>query len=107
MRKNNHLYAAVLTALAFTVAMGLGACQKKPENPKPETLSPIKAGPGEVSAESLAKDKDRDQPPNVRVKRDEEGNYSWEITGKDVGRIIQADRALRKSFGEGRRKSGD
>lgn len=105
MLKYIPLCRVILAAPVLALVLGTGGCGKRPENPKPEILAPIKAGPGEVSAE--APRKGEEQPPNVKVKRDSEGNYTWEITGKDVDRIIRADRALRKSLGTGQVKQVD
>jgi hypothetical protein len=42
-----------------------------------------------------------DSKLRIRLKRDAKGKYSWEITGDNVGQIIDADRPLRKKFGTG------
>lgn len=38
------------------------------------------------------------KPVKVELKRKENGAYTWDITGEDVDKIIEADRKLRKSF---------
>lgn len=36
----------------------------------------------------------------IKVKRDGKGNYSWEITGKDVNEIIRINEILKKRLSE-------
>lgn len=36
------------------------------------------------------------KPPKIKLKRDEDGKYSWEITGGDVEAVKEADSKLRE-----------
>ncbi|MBI5189330.1 MAG: hypothetical protein HZA22_01450 [Nitrospirae bacterium] len=110
--------AAALTAILFA---GLSGCQKPPEPPAkerplpvntaqaggqpaqggsvPANSAPLRPGPGETASSTLVK-KD-EAPPYVKVKRDKDGRYTWDISGKDVDEIIRTDRQLRRSLGDG------
>ena len=35
-------------------------------------------------------------PVRIKLKKNSTGTYSWEITGTDVGKVIEADQALRQ-----------
>jgi hypothetical protein len=39
-----------------------------------------------------------EKPVKIKLKRNAGGNYSWELSGSDVERVIQADRKLRDSI---------
>ncbi len=81
---------ALAAVLAFLLAFA--ACRRPPENPVPQGLAPLKTGPSEAARPAPAKKEDE---PQVRIKREKGGKYTWEITGRDVTRILQADRRLR------------
>jgi nitrous oxide reductase accessory protein NosL len=86
-----------LMALVFMTALSAG-CDRKPEQaaaPAPVRLAPISPAPGETPSSSLIRKEDA---PHVKVRRDKDGEYTWEITGKDVKAITDADRALRRGF---------
>jgi translation initiation factor 1 (eIF-1/SUI1) len=36
------------------------------------------------------------KPVRIRLKRSQEGKYTWDITGDDVNEVVQADKRLRK-----------
>ena len=84
--------AAVLLA---GLLAALGACERKTDAavppPRPSRLTPEPAAtqPTEQARKEVP-------PPSVKIKRDKEGVYTWDITGKDVGAILEADRALRR-----------
>ena len=86
---------AFLTAVLLAALLAaLCACERKTDTavpPKPSRLTPEPAAtqPTEQARKEVP-------PPNVKIKRDKEGVYTWDITGKDVGAILEADRALRK-----------
>ena len=110
MRDGHHRLEGVSLKPSITLAACLGsiililsACNQaqtqKAASPLKNTtaLEPIKAEPGEVPPKDLRKDE-----PYVKVRRDKDGEYAWEISGKNVKMIIDADRTLRKRFGEGK-----
>ncbi len=39
-----------------------------------------------------------ERPVKIKVKRNASGSYSWEVSGKDAGKIIKADKELRESL---------
>lgn len=40
------------------------------------------------------------KPVKIKLKRSANGNYSWELTGDDADRVIQADKKLKGSLGQ-------
>ena len=113
-----HRMCLTVPAAAVTVAMVfvLPGCQKPPEPPAnerplpvmsapsdavPAKSGPLKPGPGETASSSLTK-KD-EAPPYVKIRRDKDGRYTWDISGKDVDELIRTDRQLRRSLGGGER----
>jgi hypothetical protein len=92
--------ATALIALVLVSVLAAG-CGRKPEPaappaaPGPASFKPVAPAPGETPSASLLKKEDA---PHIKVKRDKEGEVTWEITGKDVRAIIDADRALRRGF---------
>jgi hypothetical protein len=36
------------------------------------------------------------KPVTIKLKRSAEGKYSWELSGDDTDRVVQADRRLKK-----------
>jgi hypothetical protein len=70
----------------------LFACGK-PSETAPPALTPVKVEQGEAPAAELLKKEDSEK---IKVKRDKDGSYSWEISGKEVKGIVEADRALRR-----------
>jgi len=67
-------------------------------------MTPIAPGPGEVHTGSLVKERSR---PRVKLRRNKDGTYSWEIAGDDVDQILDADARLRKSAAASARKKAD
>lgn len=65
----------------------------KPAETAPLKLAPVKVEQGEAPAAELLKKEDSEK---IKVKRDKDGSYSWEISGKEVKGIVEADRALRR-----------
>jgi len=54
-------------------------------------MTPIKAGPAEVSTASL----ENERPDvKVRFRRNKDNTCSWEISGKDPDAILEADKKL-------------
>ena len=39
-----------------------------------------------------------EKPVKIKLKRNAGGNYSWELSGNDAEKIIQADKKLRESM---------
>ena len=70
------------------------ACERKTETSAPPKLTRLAAEPAATQPTEQARKEV--PPPNIKIKRDKEGVYTWDITGKDVGAIIEADRALRR-----------
>ncbi len=73
------------------------ACQKAADNPAPARLAPVKAEPFETPKAAQPKNEE----PQVKIRRERDGRYSWEVSGKDVAKVLQTDRRLRKSLGDG------
>ncbi|HLB25508.1 MAG TPA: hypothetical protein VJM83_04190 [Nitrospirota bacterium] len=90
--------AALMAGMALLCA-SLASCGGEKEAPSPARLAPITPAPGETPAASLARKED--QPPHIKIKREKDGSYTWEITGKDVKGIIEADSALRRRLKAG------
>jgi hypothetical protein len=44
------------------------------------------------------------RPVKIKVKRDVQGRYSWELSGENTEEIIKTDRRLRRAFGSNEEK---
>ncbi len=44
------------------------------------------------------------RPVKIKVKRDVQGRYSWELSGESTEEIIKTDRRLRRAFGSNEEK---
>ena len=98
MKFNTALAACLASIILLISACGQTEAPKAATPPqKSGALEPIKAEPDEVPPKELRKEE-----PYVKVKRDKDGEYTWEISGKNLKMIIDADRTLRKRFGEGK-----
>jgi hypothetical protein len=82
---HNYIPAALILSL-------ICACGK-PAETAPQPLTPVKVEQGEAPAAELLKKEDSEK---IKVKRDKDGSYSWEISGKEVKGIVEADRALKR-----------
>lgn len=54
----------------------------------------------EYQAVSEIKDIKPEKSVRIRLKRDKKGEYSWELSGDDVDRIIEVDKKLRGTIRE-------
>jgi len=88
-RARAHIHYYILAAL---ILLPLFACGK-PAETAPLKLAPVKVEQGEAPATELLKKEDSEK---IKVKRDKDGSYSWEISGKEVKGIVEADRALKR-----------
>ena len=90
-RTRLHVYYYIPAAL---ILLPLFACGKQAETAT-EKLAPVpvQVEKGEAPAAELLKKEDY---VKIKVKRDKDGSYSWEISGKEVKGIVEADRALRR-----------
>ncbi len=88
-RTRVHVYYYIPAAL---ILLPLFACGK-PAETVPQKLVPVKVEKGEAPAAELLKKEDSEK---IKVKRDKDGSYSWEISGREVKGIVEADRALRR-----------
>ena len=77
---------------AALILLPLFACGK-PAETAPQKMAPLKVEQGEAPAAELLK---KEESEKIKVKRDKDGSYSWEISGKEVKGIVDADRALRR-----------
>ena len=94
--------AGFIAFIAITTTSVLfSACSNNPE-PPPQRLAPIKTEPGETFP-AAAKKKDE---PGIKLRRNKDGSYSWDISGKDVKTVLDADAALRKRLKD-RPQSGE
>ncbi|HEY3347317.1 MAG TPA: hypothetical protein VGK71_06810 [Nitrospirota bacterium] len=90
------ILAATLIAATLTVS-----CAKEPEKQEPPKLSPIKV---EEPRPLEGIRKQEAQQPGIKLKRDKGGEYSREISGKDVQSVMAADKVLRHKYTEGSSK---
>ena len=88
-RTRVHVYYYIPAAL---ILLPLFACGK-PAETAPQKLVPVKVEKGEAPAAELLKKEDSEK---IKVKRDKDGSYSWEISGREVKGIVEADRALKR-----------
>lgn len=82
---------------AVVVALALYGCGKGPADaPVPEKMAPVTPVPGEVQSKDVVVK----EPPkqNVKLRRNKDNTYSWEISGEDVDGVIRADRRLSKAL---------
>ena len=40
------------------------------------------------------------KPVKIKLKRNFDGNYSWELTGDSANEVLQADKELKESVGK-------
>jgi len=86
-----HVYYYIPAAL---ILLPLFACGKPAETAQQRLVAvPVKVEKGEAPAAELLK---KDDSEKIKVKRDKDGSYSWEISGKEVKGIVEADRALKR-----------
>jgi hypothetical protein len=83
------LFAGLMTVAA------LAACGK-PAPVAPVKLEAIKTEPSETVSGKIMSAKKKDEELKIKLKRDKDGEYAWEIDGGNVGDILAADRALKK-----------
>ncbi len=99
MRKPARATLMTLTAaLLLAMLIGPAACERKTETAAPPKLQRLTPEP--AATQPVEQARQELQPPSVRIKRDKEGVYTWEITGKDVGAILEADRTLRRKLAQ-------
>lgn len=79
---------------AALILLPLFACGK-PAETAPQKLAPVpvQVEKGEAPAAELLKKEDY---VKIKVKRDKDGSYSWELSGREVKGIVEADRALNR-----------
>lgn len=79
---------------AALILLTLFACGK-PAETAPRQLAPVQVNveKEEAPAAELLKKEDSEK---IKVKRDKDGSYSWEISGREVKGIVEADRALKR-----------
>ena len=90
--------AALAAAIALAAALALPACAKDEPAPSPEELKPIIPAPGEVAPESLRTRETR--PPHIKLRRNKDGTYSYELSGQDVDGILETEKRLREAVDE-------
>ncbi|MGC2423021.1 MAG: hypothetical protein WA666_01545 [Nitrospirota bacterium] len=78
----------------LTAVTALGACGK-PAPVAPAKLEAIKTEPSEAVSGKIMSAKKKSEELKIKLKRDKDGEYAWEIDGSDVGAILTADRALK------------
>jgi hypothetical protein len=90
MRAKSHILITFFAGLLTVTA--LSACNK-PAPVAPAKLEAIKTEPSEsVSGKIMSAKKDEEL--KIKLKRDKDGEYAWEIDGKDVAEILKANREL-------------
>lgn len=95
--------AALLCALVCTF-IALPACDSREPSPTPREMTPIAPGTGELHADRLVRDV---SGPKIKLRRNKDGTYSWEITGDDVDDVLKADEKLRSLNGKSAGKKAD
>lgn len=88
-RATAYIHYYIPAALILSVLFACG----KPAETAPRKLEPLKVEQTEAPAAELLKKEDSEK---IKVKRDKDGSYSWEISGKEVKGIVEADRALKR-----------
>ena len=88
-RARTYIHYYIPAALILSLLFACG----KPAETAPTKLEPLKVEHGEAPAAELLKKEDSEK---IKVKRDKDGSYSWEISGKEVKGIVEADRALKR-----------
>jgi hypothetical protein len=89
MRAKSHVLITFFAG--FMPLMALSACSK-PAPVAPAKLEAIKTEPSEAVSGKIMSAKDEEL--KIKLKRDKDGEYAWEIDGKDVAEILKANRAL-------------
>ena len=83
-----------LSALLAVTVFFLASCGgKTSKDAPPQPLAPIKAESDEAPTPAQVKKEER---PNIKVRRGKDGTYTWEISGKDMKSILDADRTLNR-----------
>ncbi len=76
-------------------AVAFGACGK-PAPVAPTALSVIKPAPPEAVSGKIMAAKKKSEELKIKLKRDKNGDYAWEIDGGKVTDILKADKVLKR-----------
>ncbi len=88
-------YVLITFFAGLMPVMALGACGK-PAPVAPAKLEAIKTEPSEAVSGKIMSAKKKDEELKIKLKRDKDGEYAWEIDGSTVAEILTADRALNR-----------
>ena len=93
MRAKSHILIMFFAALMPVTA--LSACDKQ-ASVAPAKLEAIKVEPSEAVSGKIMSARKKNEELKVKLKRDKDGEYAWEIDGSNVDEILTADRALNR-----------
>ena len=103
MRAKSYILITIFAVLMPLTA--LSACDKTAPV-APAKLEAIKAEPSEAVSGKIMSAKKKDEEPKIKLKRDKDGEYAWEIDGSNVVEILKADRALNRRLGTSGPRAG-
>jgi hypothetical protein len=86
-------YVLIIFFAGSLPLMALSACDK-PVPVAPAKLEAIKVEPSEAVSGKIMAAKKKDEELKIKLKRDKDGEYAWEIDGSNVTEILKANRAL-------------
>jgi hypothetical protein len=93
MRAKPCVLTTFLAVLMLVTAFS--ACDK-PAPVAPAKLEAIKTEPSEAVSGKIMSAKKKEEELKIKLKRDKDGEYAWEIDGSNVAEILAADRALNR-----------
>ncbi len=89
------MFRPIAFLACFVLLTALGACGK-PAPVAPASLSAIKAVPSEAVSGKVMTAGKKGEGLKIKLKRDKNGAYAWEIDGGRVYDILKADRLLER-----------
>jgi len=73
--------------------MAFAGCSGEPENPAPSDMRPVTAARDEVPGNDVRRMAELSDV-RVKLRRNKDGTYSYEISGKNAEAVIDADKKL-------------
>ncbi len=89
------MFRPIASLACFMFLMALGACGK-PAPVAPASLSAIKAVPSEAVSGKVMRAGEKAEQLKIKLKRDKNGAYAWEIDGGKAADVLKADRLLER-----------
>ncbi len=87
----------IASLACIIAAAGLSSCGK-PAPVALASLSAIKAVPSEAVSGKVMTARKKGEELKIKLKRDKNGAYAWEIDGGKVADILKADRLLERKL---------